>query len=691
MKNKVYLLLDDKLFKLKELYFCLICSKIKSDFNLKKEIEYYYCNGCTQIYSKNETSVYSYECLRCFNCPFCFCCLSIAHKNLDNSISNLNHLELKNNEIKDSYAEKESKEYGINFTNSKVYESKHKGIDEFSEENTSNSDYDHQVKNNLKSGYISNEENNLKNKYMMNKKNELNKKDKKIFYFKCNYCLWSSIYSIYNTKLDELIGDMIIFEKNCFFSCYFRDILSEVKKNNELLKQKKFLKKIDLFSSIHKIENYDSLNSWNYTRLSELKNEKKKNEVLKEENSSFIYKSKISIDKVSLKDILNAEHIKNNKEFNDIFELENENIKYLDMVILQNPINLEDYEENEKTDKSKKNYIEKGNDINYNIEREENENSIKNDDINSVSERDYNDYNLEKKDKVKDNNTIYYNEIYFNKKEENNTKNINKKISNLKNNKFSNTIIHSQNYLSFEHMKDYPYNFYKGVNELKPLRKKLLAKKSKRCSKCKQYLLKFHSSNLYSTFRLNNNAMKYIPRIYINDFRIIKKKNGILNFILINPLDFEMNIKIIPKIEHNFLKNLNINKIPTNCESKANTFEFVMDTYDDIIDDLSKDENDIKTVIVNENVIIKKQNNMALIIISFIYNENLNEYSVEDKSKMLNAQEKNFIEQSRNLNFPLTLECSFSDKLKKIHKIALNLIFTNNISTKRFHNYLLNY
>ncbi|CRG94726.1 dynactin subunit 4, putative [Plasmodium gallinaceum] len=695
MKNRVYILVDNKLFKLKELYFCIICSKIKSDFNLKKEIEYYYCNGCTEIYTKNETSLYSYECLRCFNCPFCFSCLSVAHKNLENSLSNVNNMELKNNEIKDSYTKKNSKRYDNGFTSSSIYKNENEDIYKFFEKNTSNSDYDDKIENNLKKEFISNEENNLKNKFMMNKQNELIKKDKKLFYFKCHYCLWSSIYSIFNTKLDELIGDMIIFEKNCIFRCYFRNILNEIKKSNELLKQKKILKRIDLYSSNHKIENLNSLDDWISNKLSETKNEENKNQFLNGEHSSLICKSKIQIDKISLKDILNGEHIKNDKEFNDIFELQNENVKYLDLIILQNQNNLEDNEVNETTDDYKNNYIENGDNIKYkkeinkeNIEVEEKDHNIENNDINIAFEKKDNDDNVEKKDK--DSNTIYYNQNYINKKEENNPNKINNKISNLKNNKFSNIIINSKNYLSFEHLYDYPYNFYKGIDELKPLRKKLLAKKSKRCSKCKQYLLKFHNSNLYSTFRLNNNAMKYIPRIYINDFRIIKKKNGILNFVLINPLDFEMNIKIIPQIEHNFLKNLNINKIPINCESKANSFEFIMNTYDEIIDDLLKDENDIKTVITSENIIIKKQNNMALIVISFIYIENPNDFTIENKSNILNEERKDSLEQSINLNFPLILECSFSDKLKKIHKITLNLLFTNDISTNKFYNYLLN-
>ncbi|SBT80406.1 dynactin subunit 4, putative [Plasmodium malariae] len=698
MKNKVYILLDDKLFKLKELYFCVICSKINNEFNLRNEIEYFYCNSCTQIYTKSESAVYSYECLRCFKCPFCFSCLTISQNLFDNSIKSILNIEHAKGS---NYADQKDERSELNNMNALNYVKDENYTNDTCSVNSPPLDmctYGYTIKDSAKK-IVCKERNTLNddsshdtNSNVLEEERIMNsrfpkffEKGKNIFYFKCPYCLWSSINTLYNTKLDELIGDMILIEKNCIFKCFFRNILNELIKSNEELKEKKVLKKTALNITMHKIENMSSFNEVHYFKKStqSINNKENIGEFLggrEEANSSLICTSNIKIAYRSQADL-------------------DENKETWGGNTTQNIDHINGRDKNDNLNRAFK----------------------KNDEIEAVEKDETNRISKEvKANKMQDedeiNKTCKENEV-------NETCEGDHKMGKSKNRDISNLIIHIKNYLSTEHMHDYPYNFYKGISALKPLRTKLLSKNSKRCSTCKQYILKLHNSNLSSSFRLNNNAMKFLPRIYINDFRIIKKEHGVLNFILINPLGVEMNIKIIPKVEYNFLKKLDTNKIPKNCTSKSNSFEFVLDTYDEVIDDLLKNENTaIKTVIRSEYMIIKKQNNMALIIISFNYTDNHvlgKEYYKEEKepSKINvqndgnscnnNCSSKNIftcndlssnnnndndaiMDQKTKLNFPLTVECSFSDKSKKVHKLQLNLVFTNNISTKKFHHYSLN-
>ncbi|SBT43318.1 dynactin subunit 4, putative [Plasmodium ovale wallikeri] len=719
MKNKVYLLLDEKLFKLKELYFCVICSKIRNEFNLKKEVEYYLCNGCTQIYTKNESVFYSYECLRCFKCPFCFTYLTISHNFLDNSISSVCKAEGENDKTKgDIYPGQKGENDEINYkedapsvkdgieVDSTIGQSGQMGDsrkdgekgtndpayvngaqlylspskDEKKKENEekliwgqncpSAGEYPHNTGNNLKRECINN-----------SRKLDFFKKGEKLFYFKCSYCLWSSINLLANSKLDELIGDMILMEKNCVFNCYFRNVLNELIKCNEQLK-KKFVKRTDRNACIYEMENFNSYFDENgHNNTSALMNRETRDfEERKEqgEDSSLICKSEICIEKRSLKDILNAEHVRNPEKCRDLFELEIEHVEYLDPIMFRGQADSQGNKETRKEvttqsggvlGEEEASGMEDGEEASG-MEEGEGTSSV-NGEVNTRGE---------------------IGEVQKDRKVEFKTKR-------ARNVEMDNLIIHSEKCLSNEHMHDYPCNFYKGINELIPLRGKLLSKESKRCSNCKQYVLKLHNSNLTPVLRLDNNALKFIPRIYINDFRVIKKKNGILNFILINPLDVEMNIKIITEMEHNFLKHLSINKIQTTCISKSKPYEFVIDTYDEIIDELLEDEKiNIKTVVRSEYLIIRKQNNMALVIISFVHIDNdltQKEFYSTDKCErntlhVQNGRNDSTTENTTKLNFPLTLECSFSDKSKKEHHLKLNLLFSNNITAKGFRHYALN-
>ncbi|CXI91947.1 dynactin subunit 4, putative [Plasmodium berghei] len=691
MKNRVYLFLDDKLFKLKELYFCVICSKIKNEYNIRKEVEYYVCNGCTQIYTKNEAIVYSYKCVRCFKCPFCFSCLTISQSKFDRPISSFCTLGSKTtNKEKSSEAKSDTHIYNNEISN---------GInDKYIEKHINNSTRDEDINfiknsNGIKSlhlpqdrmprsmdkiseklicekGHTSDDENAEKNKNILTMTNKMDSKNYDIlkngeflFYFKCPYCLWASINTVFNKKLDELIGDMILLENNCIFRCFFKSVLNELIKRNEKLKEKKNIKRGHLNTHIYIVDNiHDNENC--YIKSHELDNDNDINEIggrrknnKEKKNSSLIYKSQITINKMSLKDILSGEHIKNPENFLGIFELENENLKYLDPVIFPNEKVL--FDTKEKITKTEKESVRICTGIEKNIVNDEIEVKIAEVDKDDLSDQ----------------------------------------ISNSKNKGMNNiVIVDSKKYLSIEHTFNYPYNFYKDINELKPLRANLLSKTSKRCAGCKQYLLKLHNSNLTSGVRLNNCAIYFLPRIYINDFKIIKKKNGILNFILINPLDAEMNIKIVPDIDHNFSKHLNTNKITINCKSKASSFEFVMDAYDEIIDELLNEQSSsIKEVLKSKHIVIKKQNNMALIIISFIYTgkDDLTistepSNKSEDIPDYLGKETINTSDNKDKLNLPLNLECSFFDKSKKAHKVKLNLIFTNNIITNTFRHYSLN-
>ncbi|SCM07527.1 dynactin subunit 4, putative [Plasmodium chabaudi chabaudi] len=695
MKNRVYLFLDDKLFKLKELYFCVICSKIKNEYNIRKEVEYYVCNGCTQIYTKNEAVVYSYKCVRCFKCPFCFSCLAISQSKFDRPISSFCTLGSKTtNKEKSIEVKSDTHIYNNEISN---------GInDEYIEKHINNSTRDEDInfiknsndiknlylpqdripgsmdkiselkKNNTISekGHTSDDEKEDKIKNILTMTNKMDSKNYDIlkngeivFYFKCPYCLWTSINTIFNKKLDELIGDMILLENNCAFRSFFKNVLNELMKCNEKIKEKKNIKRAHLNTHLYIVDNiHDSGNC--YINSYELENDLDINGIIgrtknKEDkkNSYLIYKSQITINKMNLKDILNGEHIKNPENFSGIFELENEHLKYLDPVIFTNQKAL--FDGKEKITETEKESVRMGTEIEKDIVHDEMEVKIAEFDKQNLSDQ----------------------------------------ISNPKNKGMNDVVIvDSKKYLSIEHTFNYPYNFYKDINELKPLRARLLSKTSKRCGGCKQYLLKLHNSNLTSGVRLNNCAIYFLPRIYINDFKVIKKKNGILNFILINPLDAEMNIKIIPDIDHKFSKHLNTSKIPINCKSKASSFEFVMDAYDEIIDELLNEQpNSIKEVLKSKHIIIKKQNNMALIIISFIYIGKDNLIISTEPSNIsegmhdyLDSENINTSDDKRKLNLPLNLECSFSDKSKKSHKVKLNLIFTNNISTNVFRHYSLN-
>ncbi|GAW82556.1 dynactin subunit 4 [Plasmodium gonderi] len=678
MKNKVYLLLDEKLFKLKELYFCLTCSQIKNEYNLKQEIEYYFCNGCTQIYTKSESAIYSYECLRCFKCPCCFSCLTISQKYFDKPIEKICNLEPQNNEANDSGSENQNR-----VTNNYMHEKSSKNVEDDLSSTPSCTFYTKNVKKSSeeKISYEGNnsldteDENNIneKDNKMDNSVCTFFKKGKSLFYFKCPYCLWSSINSLYNTKLDELIGNMIISERNCVFKSYFKTVLSELIRNNEQLREKKNLKKTNKNATLHKIGKFSPIHDVNdclkshdsiYKEISGQflaktgrdKDEEKEKDEEKKKKYMLICKSKIKVDNIRLKDILNAEHVKDRELSRDIFELENENVQYLDPIEFHLQKEFKVMDQHWEHNKMVENHINGENSIN-------------------------NGGRKNKKDSI------------------NGGPPSEETIEKLKSNAKNNLIIHSKSNISIEHIHDYPYNFYKGISKLRPLRTKLVNRKSKRCSTCKQYILKLHNTNLSSSTRLDNNAMKFIPRIYINDFKVVKRKNGVLNFILINPLDSEMNIKIIPEIEYNFLKAMNINKIISNCKSKAASFEFTLDTYDEIIDELLKGEkNDIQNVVTSEYIIIKRQNNMALVIISFYYTEQdiLGTEFYPEKNKLPDVPEvgsdsnNTEVDQVRKLNFPLILECSFSDKSKKVHKLKLNLLFTNYISPRPFRHYALN-
>ncbi|CDO66995.1 dynactin subunit 4, putative [Plasmodium reichenowi] len=634
MKNRVYLLVDDKLFKLKELYFCVICSEIKNDYNIKNEIEYYFCNGCTQIYSVNESSFYSYQCLRCFQCPFCFSTLITCHEFVDETKYNINHKEChnSNDNMKNSFSEEE-----IELVNKSKKKNKKIYTDE---------------KDTFLNESINHNKNNMKN----------------MFYFKCPYCLWSSINTVCNPKLEDLIADMINLEKkNNVFRLEFENILDEfMKYNEELKKQNKKKNKIKNYDqrklnlTIKKKRDYvkseydgnnngpleikNDHSTFNLNNNNNNNNDNNNDNIDNHNNNTLICnKSNIKIDKIKLNDILNDEHVKLKNNFPNIYEIQNDNITFLKSTCLHF------FDENMKRELNKH----------------------MNDKENGLNDETCNEYNIKK------NNIIE-----------------NKKLPNI--------IIDSGKYPSLEHTYIYPYNYYKGFEELKPLRKKLLCKQSKRCTGCKHHVVKLHNNtNLGSTYRLNNNALKFIPRIYINDFKLIKKENGILNFILINPLEEEMNIKLLPEIDYQFLKSLHINNIQANCLSNSHEpYEFYLNTYDEIIDELIKDDeqNNITNVITTKHTIIKKQNNMALIIMTFIYNDqimNSNTYK-EDKNNnhdtnyIPNQNIINSLDKTEKLNFPIILECSFSDKSKKNHKLKLNLLFTNNIQTKIFHQYALN-
>ncbi|SOV25251.1 dynactin subunit 4, putative [Plasmodium sp. DRC-Itaito] len=621
MKNRVYLLVDDKLFKLKELYFCVICSEIKNDYNIKNEIEYYFCNGCTQIYSVNESSFYSYECLRCFQCPFCFSTLITCHELVDETKFNINHKECYNSSanMENGFSQEE-----IELINNT---SKRKNKKIYTDEKVT-----------FHNESITNNGNNMKN----------------MFYFKCPYCLWSSINTSCKPKLDELIADMIDLEKkNNAFRLQFENILDEfMKYNEELKKQNKKKKKIKNYDQKKlnvTIKNRDYIKSENDENNNELLQLKNHHSIFYLNNNSnnnilICNKPNIKIDKIKMTDILNDEHFKLKNKFPNIYEIQNDNITFLNSTCLQHY-----FDEHMK------------NELNKNM----------NDKENGSNDETYNDYNIKKNNKIE-----------------------NKTLSNI--------IIDSKKYPSLEHTYIYPYNYYKSFEELKPLRKKLLCKQSKRCNGCKQHVVKLHNNtNLGCTYRLNNNALKFIPRIYINDFKLIKKENGILNFILINPLEEEMNIKLLPEIDYHFLKSLHINNIQPNCLCNSHeSFEFYLNTYDEILDELIKNDekNNITNVITTKHTIIKKQNNMALIIMTFIYNEQIMNSNIykEDKNNnhvinyMPIQNNTNSIDKIEKLNFPIILECSFSDKSKKNHKLKLNLLFTNNIKTKIFHQYALN-
>ncbi|KJP86919.1 hypothetical protein AK88_03428 [Plasmodium fragile] len=667
MKNKVYLLLDEKLFKLKELYFCLICSKIKNEYNLKQEIEYYFCNGCTQIYTKSESAIYSYECLRCFKCPCCFSCLTISHKWLGKPVNKVCTLEPLNKGGKEDSCWDNNNEG----TNSDLCE-KLTPNGENHVQGASNGTF---LSNNRKkssdekisfeghSALGTDDENDIqegRNK-VGSKLYAFLKRGRNVFYFKCPYCLWSSITSMYNTKLDELIGDMILSERNCVYKRYFQMVLDELIRSNEQLKEKRNIKRTNQHAALHKVGKLKSIHELNNymeafgTMRKDCSLEKltggpaESAEVHEEAESTLICKSKMKVDKMSLKDILNGKHIKNREICRDIFELENEHVQYLDPV----------------------EYLSHGQ-LPEVVKRCEGRNGLVGDDHPSGGNQYAGTGEALPKQQTREELRIQTN---------------------------GNLLIHAKNDLSIRHIQDYPYNYYKGINALHPLRMKLINKKSKRCNTCKQYILKLHSSNVSSSFRLDNNAMKFIPTIYINDFRLVKRKNGILNFVLVNPLDSEMNIKVVPDIENNFVKNLNGSKIPINCKTRAASFEFTMDTYDEIIDELLNEEkNDIKDVFTREYIIVKKQNNMALIIISFFYTDEEDVVRAElysEKNKPRDSPQTGdpdndlSADQVRKLNFPLTLECSFSDKSKKVHKIKLNLLFTNNISLRPFRHYAL--
>ncbi|CAG9473809.1 dynactin subunit 4, putative [Plasmodium vivax] len=666
MKNKVYLLLDEKLFKLKELYFCLTCSKIKNEYNLKQEIEYYFCNGCTQIYTKSESAVYSYECLRCFKCPCCFSCLTISQKWLDGPVKKVCTLEPlskggkegdrwgSNNEVATDHPCEKLNQNGENHvegssTGTILSNNRKKSSDEKSsfEGNSALGTDDENEKqggsSKVGSGKLGSTKlgsGKLGSTKLGSRLYAFFKRGRNVFYFKCPYCLWSSISSVHNTKLDELIGDMIIAERNCVYRRYFQTVLDELLRSNEELKEKRNFKRTNQHAALHKIGKLKSIHELNsYMEAFGTKREdyslggltgKAAATVAAQEEAenTLICKSKMRVDKMPLTDILNGKHIKNREMCRDIFELENEHVQYLDPMEYSPQGGLPEV-----------------------VHHWEGGSGLVGDDHPSgesqtrgIGEAPPKKQTIEEL-KIQANNPL---------------------------------IIHAKNDLSIGHIQEYPYNYYKGVNTLQPLRMKLINKKSKRCSTCKQYILKLHNSNVSSSFRLDNNAMKFIPSIYINDFTLVKGKNGILNFVLVNPLDSEMNIKVVPDVEHNFVKNLNGCKIPMNCKSRAASFEFTMDTYDEIIDELINEEkNDIKNVLTRDYTIVKKQNNLALIIISFIYAE-------EGDTDIILAAD-----QGRKLNFPLTLECSFSDKSKKAHKLKLNLLFTNNISLHPFRHYAL--
>ncbi|CAA9989618.1 dynactin subunit 4, putative [Plasmodium knowlesi strain H] len=657
MKNKVYLLLDEKLFKLKELYFCLTCSKIKNEYNIKQEIEYYFCNGCTQIYTKSESAIYSYECLRCFKCPCCFTCLTISQKWLGRPVKKLCTLEPLNKGGKDDNL------WGSNNEEANGEKNVEDACTSPFLSNNRKKSNDEKISFEGNSALGKDDENDIqgeKNK-VGSKLYNFFKRGKNVFYFKCPYCLWSSISSVYNTKLDELIGDMILAERNCVYKRYFQTVLEELLRSNEELKEKRNFKRTNQHATLHKIGKLKSIHDLNrYMQVFGTTTEDfslddltggvaEIVEVQEQTDNTLICKSKMKVDKMRLKDILNGEHIKNREIYRDIFELENEHMEYLDPIEYSVQSGLQEV-----------------------VQRREERNGPMGDDhpnggnpTRGIGEALPEEQTIEK----------------------------------LKIQKNGNLIIHAKNDLSIRHMEDYPYNYYKDMDALQPLRMKLINKKSKRCSTCKQYILKLHNSNVSSSFRLDNNAMKFIPTIYINDLRLVKGKNGILNFVLVNPLDSEMNIKVVPDIENNFVKNLNGCKIPVNCKSRAASFEFTMDSYDEITDELLNEEkNDIKNVFTLEYNIVKKQNNMALIIISFFYtNEGdaLHDKFYSDKNKPGDSPQQGDphddlgADEVRKLNFPLTLECSFSDKSKKVHKLKLNLLFTNNISLRPFRHYAL--
>ncbi|EUD69391.1 hypothetical protein C922_00254 [Plasmodium inui San Antonio 1] len=667
MKNKVYLLLDEKLFKLKELYFCLICSKIKNEYNLKQEIEYYFCNGCTQIYTRSESAIYSYECLRCFKCPCCFSCLTISQKWLDRPVKKVCTLEPLNKGGKDGSAWGSNNQETNNDPCEKLNQNGENHVEGASTgtffSNNGKKSSDEKIFFEGNSALGMDDENDIQggSNKVSSRLYAFFKRGKNVFYFKCPYCLWSSITSVYNTKLDELIGDMILSERNCVYKRYFQTVLDELLRSNEHLKEKRNFKRTNQHVALHKIGKLKSIRDLNSymeafgtTRedysLEGVTRRAAASVAAKEETeNTLICKSKIKVDRMRLTDILNGEHIKNREICRDIFELENEHVEYLDPMEYSPQGGLPEV-----------------------VQRREGRSGLMGDDHPSGESQ-----TLGTSEALPKEQTIEELKIQAN----------------------GTLMIHTKNDLPIGHIQDYPYNYYKGMSALQPLRMKLINMKSKRCSTCKHYILKLHSSNVASSFRLDNNAMKFIPKIYINDFRLVKRKNGILNFVLVNPLDSEMNIKVVPEIENNFVKNLNGSKIPMNCKCRAASFEFTMDTYDEIIDELLNEEkNDIKDVFTREYIIVKKQNNMALIIMSFFYTDEgepvRDEFYSEKDKPGDNPQQGNqdidlSADQVRKLNFPLTLECSFSDKSKKLHKLKLNLLFTNNISLRPFRHYAL--
>ncbi|GAB68055.1 hypothetical protein PCYB_126210 [Plasmodium cynomolgi strain B] len=656
MKNKVYLLLDEKLFKLKELYFCLICSKIKNEYNLKQEIEYYFCNGCTQIYTKSESAIYSYECLRCFKCPCCFSCLTISQKWLGKPVKKVCTLEPLNKGGKEGTGWGSNNEATNNEPCEKLNQNGENHVEDASTgtflSNNKKKSSDEKISFEGNSALGTDDENDIQggSNKVGSRLYAFFKKGKNVFYFKCPYCLWSSISSVYNTKLDELIGDMILSERNCVYKRYFQTVLDELLRSNEQLKEKRNFKRTNQHTALHKIGKLKSIHDLNsYMEAFGTTKENYSMEGLtgraaatvatqEEVESTLICKSKIKVDKMSLTDILNGKHIKSREICRDIFELENEHVQYLDLMDYSTQGGLPEV-----------------------VQRWEGRSDLVGDNHPSGGSQTPGTGEAIPKEQT---------------------------IEELKIQANDTLIIHAKNDLSIGHIQDYPYNYYKGISALQPLRMKLINKKSKRCSTCKQYILKLHNSNVSSSFRLDNNAMKFIPTIYINDFRLVKRKNGILNFVLVNPLDSEMNIKVLPDIENNFVKNLNGSKIPMNCKSRAASFEFTMDTYDEIIDELLNEEkNDIKDVFTRDYIIVKKQNNMALIIMSFFYTDEGDTVRSEfysEKNKPGDSPQ-----QGEPDNDLAADQCSFSDKSKKVHKLKLNLLFTNNISLRPFRHYAL--